>query len=164
MGGMVALEYALRYGSEVRGLVMAEAFPHLYSVTDVFGPPEDPVNDPYGYGSVFDHQTPEAVIHRVRKQMTEGVERLPGSLFQSLLEFDRRARVKELTIPVSLLIGDRRKFTDHDLADLVDGLGYSSLPNLKVELIPSHHFVMLEQPDQTLIAIRRFLDQFQNQD
>lgn len=164
MGGMVALEYTLRYPDEVRGLVMAEAFPHLYSVSNVFGPAEDPVNDPYGYGSVFDHQTPETVIQRVRKQMSEGVERLPASLFRSLLDFDRRARLNELSIPVMLLIGDRRTFTEKNLASLVDRLGYGALSNLEVELVSSHHFVMLEQPYQTLFVMHRFLKQFNDQD
>ena len=162
MGGMVALEYTLRYPDDVRALVMAEAFPHLHSVTEVFGLPEDPVNDPYGYGSVIDRQTPEAVVQRVRQQMSEGVARLPASLFESLLTFDRRSGLGKVSVPTLLLLGDRRKFTEQDRGDLINRLGYALMPNLEVALVPSHHFLMLEQPELTLSLLRRFLEPMSN--
>ncbi len=160
MGGMVGLEFALDFPQRVRGLVNADAFPHLQSVVDVFGPPEDPVNDPYGYGSVFDHQTDPAVIARIREQMRAGVARLPGSLFQSLLDFDARSQLARIRKPVRLLMGARRRFRDEDMPATIGRLGYDGLPHLDWHLIDSHHFVMLEQPDATLAALREFLAQF----
>ncbi len=157
MGGMVALEYALRHPGNLRALVLAEAFPHLATVSAVFGPPEDPINDPYGYGSVIDHQTPPSVIEQVRRQMSAGVSRLPDSLFQSLLDFDAHRRLNSLSLPVLLLVGGRRTFQPDDGPVLVERLGYGLMPRLQLALIDSHHFVMLEQPEITIALIRAFL-------
>lgn len=154
---MVGLAFALRFPERVVGLIAADAFPHLPSVVDMFGEPEDPVGDPYGYGSVFDRQTDLAIVARIRQQMEDGVIRMTPSLFQSLLDFDLREQLAGIQIPARLLPGARRTVKPEVMPDILRRLGYDGLSDLDWALIDSHHFVMLEQPDATLAAIQDYL-------
>jgi pimeloyl-ACP methyl ester carboxylesterase len=157
MGGMAASALAAQRPDLVSGIVLADAFPHLATASEVLGGPTDP-SDPYGYGSVMDADTPEDVQHRIREAMRRGVARVGTALFDSLLEVDLRPLLGAITTPVSLILGDRRRITERDLPTIVDRLGYGPLPALAAELVHSHHFVMLEQPKRTASLIRSFID------
>jgi len=155
MGGMVAMTYALQGRGRLGGLVLADAFPHLGSVVEVFGGPEDP-DDPYGYGSVFDHRTPQDIVTYVRGEMRLGIPRAGPDLFASLLRFDARPTVGRLPCPARLLLGNRRWVDTADLPAVLDRLGYAGVPGFDALLVDSHHFVMLEQPDMVARAIGDF--------
>jgi DNA-binding GntR family transcriptional regulator/pimeloyl-ACP methyl ester carboxylesterase len=155
MGGMAALEHVLGAPDTVAGLVLADAFPHLPSVTEVLGESEQPL-DPFGYGSVFDHTTPPHVAAFVRAEMEAGVRRAGERLFDSLVAYDARERLSSLAVPTQLLLGDRRWVHERDVARVVARLGLAAAPQLSTALLQSHHFVMLEQPVATAEAIDRF--------
>lgn len=155
MGGMVALAYALEHRRQINWLVLADAYPHLASVVEVFGGAEDAA-DPYGYGSVIDRATPPAVIAQVRAEMAVGAARVGPELFSSLEAFDARSRLARISCPTLLLMGNRRWVTEVTLQDVVGRLGYAALPALTVALIDSHHFVMLEAPDAVAQAVAGF--------
>lgn len=157
MGGMVAIACAVQGTVPLRGLVLADAFPHLNSVVDVFGGAEDP-DDPYGYGSVIDRQTPAQVEQYVRAEMRVGAERAGEELFKTLLEFDARRAVEEITCPTLLILGNRRWVDIQLLPSLLLRLGYTGMPVFSVRLVDSHHFIMLEKPNEVADAIRSFLE------
>lgn len=156
MGGMVALALAAQASRPPAGLVLADCFPHLPSVVEVFGGAEDDT-DPFGYGSVMDRQTPPEVQLRIRQSMAAGAQRAGADLFTSLMQVDLRPTLKNLTMPTLLLLGDRRWVRPTNLASALDRLGYGHVPDLDRRLVPSHHFVMLEQPDMVTRHIRAFL-------
>jgi 3-oxoadipate enol-lactonase len=160
MGGMVATAYAVQGTLPLRGLVLAEAFPHLGSVIDVFGGAEDP-NDPFGYGSVIDRQTPSQVEQYVRTEMGKGAERAGEELFETLIEFDARGALEEITCPTMLILGNRRWVDIQLLPSLLKRLGYIGIPLFRVRLIDSHHFIMLEKPHDVAHTVRSFLEELQ---
>ncbi len=155
MGGMTALAVATQVPRSLAGLILADAFPHLPSVVDVFGGPEDP-DDPFGYGSVLDRGTPLDVAERVRSAMARGAERTGAELFDSLVELDLRKSLADIYLPSLLLLGGRRWVTTTVLPTVLKGLGYEGLAGLEAMILDSHHFVMLEQPAVTADAIHSF--------
>jgi pimeloyl-ACP methyl ester carboxylesterase len=159
MGGMVALALAERNPAAVGGLVLAECFPHLSSVVETFGGPESDA-DPYGFGSVMDHSTPQFVQDRIRASMSVGVERAGADLFQSIVDADLRPDLGKISAPSVLLLGDRRWITPEKEPSVISALGYGDLLGLEVRLIPSHHFVMLECPELVTHITSASLTQF----
>ncbi len=147
MGGMVALEYALRYTSQVRALVLAEAHTHLDTTTNLLGP------------GVLDARTPAEIAREIQVCMNQGEANINQELLGSLLAFDARAQVGNLTCPVLCLWGDRYgDISPGQWPQILEAFGYARLPNLVFHSIPnSHHFIMLEQPRETLQAIQDFL-------
>lgn len=147
MGGMVALEYSLRYADAVKALVLVEAHTHLDSTASLLGT------------GVMDARTPAEVAWKIQANMRQGETSVSQELFDSLLAFDLRAEVSDLQCPVLCMWGDRYG----DLAldqwpQILDAFGYTRIPHMVFRPIPdSHHFVMLEQPRATLQEIRGFL-------
>lgn len=160
MGGMVALGCILADPSVAAGLVLADAFPNLELAADVLGSPEDE-SDPFGYGSVLDRETPLHVESFVRAEMSAGAPRAGTRLFDSLLSFDARPRLPEISQKVLLLLGDRRVVQQSMLPDILKRLGLAHLAGLNTILLDSHHFVMLEQPEAVARAIDAFASESQ---
>ena len=147
MGGMVALEYALRDSSQVKALVLAEAHTHLDTTASLLGP------------GVLDARTPAEIAQEIQGCMNRGEASVCKELFDSLLAFDARAQVGNLACPVLCLWGDRYgDISPGQWPQILEAFGYARLPNLVFYSIPnSHHFMMLEQPQETLQAIQDFL-------
>ena len=84
---------------------------------------------------------------------------VPTVFYSSLLAFDARAQVGNLACPVLCLWGDRYgDISPGQWPQILKAFGYARLPNLVFHSIPnSHHFMMLEQPRETLQAIQDFL-------
>lgn len=153
LGGMIGLALAERGSVPLHALLLVDAFPYLPAVTDVFGGAETD-SDPFGYGSVMDRQTPRGVQEWIRSSMSAGVPRAGKALFDSLLATDLRQGLWRITTQVSLIVGDRRYLTPDQMPQCLDRLGYSTLRGLRVNLAPSHHFVMLECPELVVHQIR----------
>jgi len=155
MGGMVAIAVAAAHPGLMKGMVLADAFPYLPAVVEVFGGAEDP-DDPFGYGSVIDRQTPSDVQARVRASMAAGVVTAGAELHADLMRLDLRPDLAMVRTPALVLVGDR-----HDPAarpeSLARRLGLDSLRDARVELVSSHHFIMLEQPKTVARHIEEFL-------
>jgi len=147
MGGMVALDYALRYSDEVRALVLAEGHSHIETTARLTG------------SGVSDERTDPQIAWAIAEQMNEGARYIDTSLWQSLMDFDVRPLLHHLTIPILFLWGDRYgDVTEERFASLLEAFGYSGMDNVEARLIRnSHHFLMLEQPEQVLTAITQFL-------
>lgn len=156
MGGMVAMKVAATYPGLIKNLVLAEAFPLLSAVVDEFGGAEDP-GDPFGYGSVIDRRTPPEVQANVRASMTVGVQTAGAALHAELMGLDLRADLASIICPALVLIGDRHGVRAADAGGLADRLGFGALRDRRVQLVPSHHFVMLEQPAKVARQIEEFL-------
>jgi pimeloyl-ACP methyl ester carboxylesterase len=156
MGGMVAMKVAATHPGLIRGLVLADAFPSLPTVVDVFGGAED-ADDPFGYGSVIDRETPRDVQDHVRAAMSAGTRTAGADLHAELMALDLREDLAAVTCPVLVLIGDRHQRPAPDPDTLADLLGLAPLTTRFVELVPSHHFVMLERPDMVARHIEEFL-------
>lgn len=147
MGGMVALDFALRYPEEVRALVLAEAHTHIDTTARIIG------------SGVYDERTPREIVSQIDATMGEGGKYVTKSLFNSLMAFDVRRDVSALKMPVLFLWGDRyQDLSQAKLPVILQEFGYQQMPNLIAQYIPNaHHFVMLEQPGATLQAIQSFL-------
>ncbi|HLY26977.1 MAG TPA: alpha/beta fold hydrolase [Aggregatilineales bacterium] len=69
---------------------------------------------------------------------------------------DSRPLMREITVPVLLLSGDKDQLIplqrSVDMAELIEGATLATIEN-------AGHLAMLEQPQATLMAIRNFLDQ-----
>jgi pimeloyl-ACP methyl ester carboxylesterase len=148
MGGMIALDYGLRYPQSLRALVLAEAHTHIDTTARIIGS-----------GVVNEHTQPE-IAQKINNNMAQGAEFVTEDLFNSLLAFDVRKQVPKLKMPILFLWGDRYgELTPDKLPGILEAFGYQDLPNLTAEYIAnSHHFIMLEKPEETLQAIQRFLD------
>jgi pimeloyl-ACP methyl ester carboxylesterase len=159
MGGMVAIAAVARRPDLVSGLILAEAFPFLPAVVDVLGDAEDE-DDPFGYGSVIDRRTPPGVQARVRAGMAAGVRTAGASLHTELMDLDLRPALESIDVPTLALIGDRQSITPKDLDAVRDALGLRTAGGLVVRTVPSHHFIMLEQPQLVAHYTEKFfLDQ-----
>ena len=147
LGGMMALEYGLRYPSETGALVLAEGHTHIDTTARIIG------------SGVLDGRTPPAVAATIEAEMGQGAAYVGKSLFDSLLAFDVRSRVAELKMPILFLWGDRYgDLTDPKLPEILQEFGFRDMPNLTARYIHnSHHFLTLEQPQETLQAIEDFL-------
>lgn len=156
MGGMVAMAVAAEHPDLVTGLVLADAFPRLLDIVDVFGGAEDS-NDPYGYGSVIDRKTPIDVQRRVRDEMARGVALTGPQLHRELVDADLRPLLKGIAAPTLAIIGDRRTVWPGGATGLATRLGLSGFGQLTATTVDSHHFVMLEQPEEVAAAIDDFL-------
>ncbi len=155
MGGMVAMSIASSHPELVRGLILADAFPYLPAVTEAFGGPEDAA-DPFGYGSVIDRQTPQDVQTRVRASMATGVRTAGTELHAELMTLDLRSRLSEIDVPTLALVGDRHGAAGLSGRALTNAVGLAGLSNLSVQMVPSHHFIMLEQP----LVVARYIEKF----
>jgi pimeloyl-ACP methyl ester carboxylesterase len=161
MGGMVAMAVAVQNPGLLRGLILADAYPYLPAVVDVFGGPEDPA-DPFGYGSVIDRRTDPEVQQRVRTSMASGAARVGPALHAQLVGLDLRPSLTQIDIPSLAFIGDRYRTPPQSPDRLTRELGLSGLRHSQVVLVRSHHFVMLEQPGEIARYIDGFLRRLEN--
>jgi len=147
MGGMIAMEYGLRYPQEARALVLAEGHTHMDTTARIIG------------SAVLDERTPQAVTVAIETEMGAGAPFVSKSLFDSLLAYDVRMRVAELKVPILFLWADRYgDLTADKLPEILSEFGFQDMPNLQAQyILQSHHFLNLEQPQQTLQAIETFL-------
>ncbi len=148
MGGMAAIEYAMRWPDAVGALVLAEAHTHLETTARLVGP------------GVLDERTPPETAREIETIMSRGAQWVSPDLFESLRVFDVRDRLASLACPVLCLWGDRYGDIPPELwPPIMAAFGYAQAPGLSFHCIPnSHHFVMLEQPEETLRAIWEFLN------
>jgi pimeloyl-ACP methyl ester carboxylesterase len=148
MGGMMALEYGLRYPQSVRALVLAEAHTHIDTTARLIG------------SGVVDERTQPEIAQKINDNMAQGARYVTEDLFNSLLAFDVRTRVSELKMPILFLWGDRYgDITPDKWPGILEAFGYHDMPNLVAEYIAnSHHFIMLEKPQDTLHAMQLFVE------
>ncbi len=91
--------------------------------------------------------------------MSRGAQHVSAELYESLQAFDACDRVSSLACPVLCLWGDRYgDVTPEKWTQVLEAFGYAQVANLAFFTIRnSHHFVMIEQPQETQRAIRKFL-------
>jgi pimeloyl-ACP methyl ester carboxylesterase len=145
---MAAIEYALLWPDDVGALVLAEAHTHLETTVRLLGP------------GVLSERTPPQITREIEAIMSRGAQWVSPDLFESLRVFDVRDRMASLVCPVLCLWGDRYGDIPPRLwPQVLEAFGYAQVTGLSFRCIPnSHHFVMLEQPQKTLRAIREFLN------
>jgi pimeloyl-ACP methyl ester carboxylesterase len=150
MGGMAAIEYFLRWPEAVRALVLVEAHTNLETTARLLGP------------GVLSERTPPEIAREIEAIMSRGAQWVSPDLFESLRVFDARERIASLACPVLCLWGDRYgDISPEQWPQVLEAFGYAQVPNLSFRCIPnSHHFVMLEQPQETLRAIQEFFSIF----
>jgi pimeloyl-ACP methyl ester carboxylesterase len=148
MGGMIALDYGLRFPQSVKALVLAEAHTHIDTTARLIG------------SGVLDERTQPDIALMINNNMAQGAKYVSEDLFNSLLAFDVRTQIPKLRMPILFLWGDRYGDLPPDKwPAILDAFGFQNMPNLVAEYIAnSHHFIMLEKPQDTLQAIQRFLD------
>ncbi|WP_426518750.1 alpha/beta fold hydrolase [Diaminobutyricibacter sp. McL0618] len=156
MGGMVAIAVAASHRVVISALVLADAFPDLATIVEVFGGAEDDA-DPFGYGSVIDRQTPSDVQARVRASMTKGVRTAGTELHAELMALDLRDSLQDIDVPTLVMVGDRRGIPPMSATEARVSLGFDALPNATVQLVSSHHFIMLERPQEVARQTEKFL-------
>jgi pimeloyl-ACP methyl ester carboxylesterase len=134
LGGMIGLACARRRPALLAALVLVDAFPKL-------GPPH-PFDKSFWPGS------PAALKSGIVKEMMETRRKLPSSLWESVVAFDARGCLHELSLPVRGVYGDRGEGDREVLHGALRQAGLGRLPDARFHFVPgAGHFVMLEQPD-----------------
>ena len=148
LGGMVALQMALRSPQSLRALVLADAFPSL-AVNRRFLP------------SIFGPDTPSTVREQALRVMDRGREKMPtpiqDRIWESIEKTDVTERLGEIQIPILGIYGGRDLYRSEDASRLKHDLQLDQLPQCEVVILEGMgHFVQMEAPE----AFNRALDEY----
>jgi pimeloyl-ACP methyl ester carboxylesterase len=147
MGGMIAMEFAIRWPSLIKALITVDSYTHLDTGGGIFGT------------AVYNDATPDSIRFEIKRTMDAGAARFDNSLMNSLKEWDVREKVQSIQIPTLTFFGDRYgTITEFDIPRVEQSLGFSMKSQKTTILIPdSHHFIQLEQPLHLIKEISLFL-------
>jgi pimeloyl-ACP methyl ester carboxylesterase len=148
LGGMVALQMALRAGNAQRAVVLADAFPSL-RLCEKFLP------------MLFTPHTPPDVRRKVTRMMEEGRARMSREahdrLWDSIETMDVSDRLEEIKLPVLGVYGGRGRYQSSDSERLKRDLVLNRSASCNVAILEgAGHFVQLERPE----AFNEALDAF----
>ena len=154
MGGAIALDYALEYGSSLKGLILAGSGARLRVTPPLLNafmsgrvPPEI-VDFAYGPAAA------EELLEKARQEAAAVPPQTYLADFTACNNFDCMERLEEIALPVLLLCGSSDGMTplkySHYLAE--------RLPQAElVEVEGAGHMVMIEAPQKVNAAIASFL-------
>jgi 3-oxoadipate enol-lactonase len=157
MGGAVALQYALDHPDGVRALILIGSFAHLpvpdERVDQVRRVTEGKARREFSR----DAYSPATSGDLVRQGIMEDIKTDPRAQLGDILavrDFDARARLGEIAVPVLVLVGEDEI---EPIAAACDAL-VEGLPNARKVVIPkAGHMAHFEQPDAAAAEIERFL-------
>jgi 3-oxoadipate enol-lactonase len=167
IGGLIAMDYALRFGNELRGLVIADSAAQI-------GNPEgwqqriDDVNArglaemaaeilPRWFSSQYAEKCPDeyrGYLNMLARQPAAGYT----ASCAALRDADLRDRVKELDVPTLVLCGEEDGPTPPETCRQLA----SSLPQAEFAVIPgAGHLPCIEQPAEFARQVRAFAEALQ---
>lgn len=162
IGGMIALEFAARYGERVRGLVLADTAPQVGTPSKwqerMDGVVEKGMERmareilPVWFRPSFEGLEPD--VHRGHHNM---LARMPAGGYAAscaaLRDGDLRTSIPQIDTQALVLNGDQDVATPPDEARMLA----DALPNARFAIIDeAGHLTCVEQPDDLADAIHRF--------
>ncbi len=157
MGGMVALEYALRWPAELRALVLVGSSPRATTPAAMVEQQRKIVAGKARRDFSREGFSPASSPDVVRAGIMEDLKTDPRAGLGDLLAiqaFDVTARLREIRVPTLVLYGEdeleRLRVTGDELA--------AGIPGARKQVIPkAGHMAPLEQPDAVADAVNAFL-------
>jgi pimeloyl-ACP methyl ester carboxylesterase len=149
LGGMIALQMALRASDVQRAVVLADAFPSL-RLCERFLP------------KLFTPHTPPIVRQDITRMMEEGRTRMNREdhdrLWESIEAMDVSHRLGKIEVPVLGIYGGRGHYRSSDSERLKHDLGLHRLAMCEVTVLEAAgHFVQIERPDDFNETLETFI-------
>jgi len=158
MGGAIALEFALRYGGRLAGLILVGTGARLRVAPQFLSGMQNDIEGTTGllaewaHGEHVDPNLQRIYLRRLR----EVDPQVLADDFLACDAFDRRADVAAITIPALIVCGDADRMTPVKTSQFLA----TQMPGARLIIMPgAGHMAMLE-PDSRLVvadAVRRFL-------
>jgi len=167
-GGMVAQEYASRYG--VRGLVLigslVRTHPDIIDKIVWRLPPflwrkllftENPLTKVLYRKLFFSPKTPESIYEEFMRDNKDYIESLPPHVFRYMkyfVNYDASKSVSKIKCPTLIIVGSDDKVTPPEQSKELHTL----IPNSKLVVIPNAgHLVLYEKPQELIKEIMNFI-------
>ncbi|MEW6142430.1 MAG: alpha/beta hydrolase [Chloroflexota bacterium] len=156
MGGGIALAYTLKYPDDVIGLVLADSTSRMGMPPAFYNDPEAFVNDIDGYLKRLKEQFKRLPVHErdslIMRMLGVGTSGRLADM-TAMRDFDVSGRLKEIKVPVQVIIGAEDAIPRASFERLVAGI-----PDARLEVIENAgHYVMLDQPDKFNRMLGEFL-------
>lgn len=161
MGGAIVLQYALKYGAELKGVVLIGAGARLRVLPARLKMLEAAIADAAGWRRVLDYEF-RFIEAKVKESLIEEGVRIGAAValndFLACDKFDVMDKLPLITTPALIICGHEDVSTPVKYADFLAG----KLPNSKKVIIDGgDHWVHLEKPAEVNQAIQEFLDSLQ---
>lgn len=165
-GGVLALEWAVRYPGQPGSLVIQGAGSHhvtglLQQVADTvlwrYPLPTDNAFVNQFFNLLFGgRQRPCPLFHFVTRQCWHTDQSVMAHRFRLVQQFDVRARLHRIRVPALLLAGDRDILvSERDLRELGDGIAQAKT----VSLPGAGHLAFLTHAQQVAAEVKQFLNE-----
>lgn len=146
MGGMIVMDYWRQYPGEARALALDDCFPDFPAGLRLFSLFAPTVNPQF------------AAQVQAQSDASAATGRVSASLWDSIAAFNARAWLPTITAPVLALLGDRGWMRGEHARTVLDAIGTTLIPNLRVEWFADcGHFIALEQPQRYRTIVRDWL-------
>lgn len=152
LGGMIALELAVRAPDAIRGVVLIDAVPSLE------------LNKQLRL-SMHGAATPESIRVETRRLMQAGKEAMGVEVYEpywkSLKTWDVRQKLSAIRVPVFGIYGGRGLYQSTEGLRLFTDLGFDSVPSASIQVVDgAGHFVHLEESEEVNRLLMEFLHGF----
>jgi len=164
MGGAIALEFALRYGGRLAGLILVGTGTRLRVAPEILAGVQ---NDFEGTTALLAEWAHGERAHGVRvdpnlqriylRRLREIDPQVLAGDFQACDAFDRRAGVAAITIPALILCGDADRMTPVKYSQFLA----AEMPDARLIILPgAGHMAMLEPTSRPVLvaAIMQFVE------
>jgi len=156
MGGAIALDFALRYGDALAGLVLVGAGARLRvnavileGLTQDFSATTAQLID-WMYSPTF----PSAMRQKALDQLRSNEPQTLHNDFAACNEFDVRTKVTSLTLPTLIICGVEDKMTPIKFSEII----HQSIAGSHLHLVEeAGHMVMIEQPEVVAGLFQKFM-------
>lgn len=157
LGGAIAIEWALRYPSEVAGLILIGTGAKLRVSQDIFGMIDD--EWPASIEKLVDYGLSANVSPQLRQHAAEWHrivgQRATRTDYAACNGFDVMDRLAEIKAPTLIIVGAEDQLTPPKYSRFLhEGIAGSTL----LEVPRAGHMVMAERPDVVNPAILRLLE------
>lgn len=156
MGGAIALDYALRYPTDLAGLVLIGTGARLRVHPDYLSRCRDEARWRAEAPAYYEAINPALAPQLAARALQSG-PMVEHNDLSACDKFDVMERVREITLPSLVIVGADDIMTPVRYAEYLG----RELPQAELAVIPkSGHFVTLEQPAAVNAAIARFLERW----
>jgi pimeloyl-ACP methyl ester carboxylesterase len=159
MGGAIALEFALRYGGRLAGLILVATGARLRVAPEILAGVQDDFEGTttllaeWAHGTHVDPTLQRIYLRRLR----EVDPQVLAADFMTCDAFDRRADVAAIAMPALILCGDADRMTPVKYSQFLA----AEMPDARLIILPgAGHMAMLEPSSRPIVvdAIERFVE------
>jgi 3-oxoadipate enol-lactonase len=162
MGGIVAQNFAIKYGNLVKALVLVDTTSHGVgsdATADAFLAAVDKQGAEKAIQDLsdisFGSSATPALIEWARREVIQTPEFVAREAIRSISDADTRSSLSQIKAPTLVIAGEEDCVTPRPEAEILA----KSINNSTLSIIPeAGHFSMLEKPAEFNRILRRFLD------